>query len=97
MRRFLSILALILTILFVIFIIQNAEMVGFTFLAWSIMISKALLMILCAAVGFLLALVLFWGGGQTPRVSPGAKKPGETQAKPPGSGKTGSPGSHQPF
>jgi len=67
MRRFLSILAVILTVLFVIFIIQNAEMVGFTFLAWSIMISKALLMILCAAMGFLLALVLFWGTGRKPK------------------------------
>lgn len=59
MKRFLSIIVLILTLLFVAFIIQNAELVELTFLAWSIEISKALLMMICAALGFLIGLVAF--------------------------------------
>lgn len=59
MKRIYSILILILVVLFVAFIIQNAEMVDLTFLIWGIDISKALLMVLCAGVGFLLGLVVF--------------------------------------
>ena len=59
MKRIYSILILILVVLFVAFIIQNAEMVDLTFLIWGIEISKALLMVLCAGVGFLFGLVVF--------------------------------------
>jgi len=50
---------LILVVLFAAFIIQNAEMVDLTFLVWGLQISKALLMILCAGVGFLIGLLVF--------------------------------------
>ncbi|MEX2597206.1 MAG: LapA family protein [Salibacteraceae bacterium] len=59
MKRIYSILILILVLLFVMFIIQNAEMVKLTFLVWGIEISKALLMMICAAVGFLIGLFIF--------------------------------------
>lgn len=59
MKRIYSILILILVLLFVAFIIQNAEFVDLTFLVWGIEISKALLMILCAGVGFLIGLLVF--------------------------------------
>lgn len=59
MKRIYSVLILLLVVLFVAFIIQNAEMVDLTFLVWGIEISKALLMILCAGVGFLIGLLVF--------------------------------------
>jgi putative membrane protein len=59
MKRIYSILILSIALLFVVFIIQNAEMVDLTFLIWGIEISKALLMMICAAVGFLLGMLAF--------------------------------------
>ncbi|MEQ9188763.1 MAG: LapA family protein [Cryomorphaceae bacterium] len=59
MKRIYSILILCLVVLFAAFIIQNAELVDLTFLIWGIEISKALLMILCAGVGFLIGLLVF--------------------------------------
>lgn len=59
MKRIYAVLIVLLTLLFVAFIIQNAEMVKLTFLVWGIEISKALLMMLCAAVGFLIGLLVF--------------------------------------
>jgi lipopolysaccharide assembly protein A len=59
MKRIYSILVLLIAMLFVVFIIQNAEMVDLTFLIWGLEISKALLMMICAAVGFLIGMLAF--------------------------------------
>lgn len=59
MKRVYSILIVVLIILFVIFILQNAETVDLTFLVWGIEMPKALLMMLCAALGFLIGLLVF--------------------------------------
>ena len=59
MKRIYSILILALVLLFVVFIIQNAETVDLTFLVWGLELSKALLMMLCAGVGFLIGLLVF--------------------------------------
>lgn len=59
MKRIYSILVLLIALLFVVFIIQNAEMVDLTFLIWGLEISKALLMMICAAVGFLIGMLAF--------------------------------------
>ena len=71
MKRIYSILILLLIVLFVAFIIQNAEMVDLTFLIWNIEISKALLMILCAGVGFLIGLLVFSFARKKPKESEG--------------------------
>lgn len=59
MKRFLAILLVSLILLFVAFIIQNAEMVDLTFLVWGIQISKALLMMICGALGFVIGVLAF--------------------------------------
>lgn len=59
MKRIYSIFILTITLLFVVFIIQNAEMVDLTFLIWGLEISKALLMMICSAVGFLVGMLAF--------------------------------------
>lgn len=77
MKRIYAIGTVILLILFVAFIVQNAEMVDLTFLIWGIEISKALLMILCAAVGFLVGLVFF----SFRKSKPSEKKPDSSQSE----------------
>lgn len=77
MKRIYSILILCLVVLFAAFIIQNAELVDLTFLIWGIEISKALLMILCAGVGFLIGLLVFSfrkSQKEAPVVAPTEKK-----------------------
>ena len=59
MKRIYSIVVLSIALLFVVFIIQNAEMVDLTFLIWGLEISKALLMMICAVVGFLIGMLAF--------------------------------------
>lgn len=59
MKRLYASLLVVLILLFVAFIIQNAEMVDLTFLVWGIQISKALLMMLCGALGFIIGLLAF--------------------------------------
>jgi uncharacterized integral membrane protein len=59
MKRFLAILSIVLLLMFIAYIIQNAEAVPLNFLFWSAEVPKALLMAICAAVGFVLGLVLF--------------------------------------
>ncbi len=78
MKRIYSILVLLIAMLFVVFIIQNAEMVDLTFLIWGLEISKALLMMICAAVGFLIGMLAFSFNTtkKTPKQEP-VKKPEE--------------------
>jgi len=51
MKQFRIIIILLFTFVVVIFSIQNSEVVEVNFLAWTIEISRALLMLACAAIG----------------------------------------------
>lgn len=59
MRKVVTVLVTALVVLFAIFIIQNAQSVLLKFTIWSTELPLALLMILCAAVGFLMGIFTF--------------------------------------
>lgn len=81
MKRFLSILAVALTVLFAVFIVQNSGDVKLDFLFWSGWFPKALLMVFSAAVGFLIALSLFSGIRKQPADNKGAAQPEQKPQK----------------
>lgn len=66
MKLFRIILIILFALVIIIFTIQNAEVVEVKFLNWSVETSRALLMLVCAAIGSLctiLALLpMFFGG-----------------------------------
>jgi uncharacterized integral membrane protein len=78
MKRLYSILIVALIILFVIFILQNAEDVDLTFLVWGVEMPKALLMMICAALGFLVGLLVFSFRKASPKEAPLKAAPAES-------------------
>ena len=77
MKKVVSVFVVILTILFVMFIIQNAASVYVDFIFWTLEISFSLLMIVCMAIGFLIGLVVMStvGGNSSKDEPPSEPKP----------------------
>jgi len=56
-----AIIAIAFLVLFIIFVLQNTEIVEITFLFWRFNISRVLVLLVSLAVGGLVGVVVGWG------------------------------------